>query len=190
MQQIDPALLAKAKAGDEAATAAVIARMMPLIRKGAAACKTPGLDFEDAVQEGLIGLFQALRHYDQAAYRDIPFAGYAASCIANAQRDAYRTASRKKHAPLNNSVPLPGDADLPLAAVHSAADPESITIAGEQYAELLLRMQSDLSDRERRALLCSLAGCSAAETARRLGCAQKAAENALARARRKLKTIL
>ena len=76
MQKIDADLLARAQQGDEAALAALIARMMPAIRKGAASCLAPGLDFEDAVQEGLIGLFQAVRGYraDQGA----PFAAYAA----------------------------------------------------------------------------------------------------------------
>ena len=63
MQKIDADLLARAQQGDEAALAALIARMMPAIRKGAASCLAPGLDFEDAVQEGLIGLFQAVRGY-------------------------------------------------------------------------------------------------------------------------------
>ena len=66
MQKIDDALLVRAQQGDETALAALIARMMPAIRKGAAAFHAPGLDFEDAVQEGLIdelgGLSDALEY--------------------------------------------------------------------------------------------------------------------------------
>ena len=105
MQKIDDALLVRAQQGDETALAALIARMMPAIRKGAAAFHAPGLDFEDAVQEGLIGLFQAVRGYQPAS--GTPFAAYAAACIRHAQQDAQRAALRKKHAPLNFSVPLP-----------------------------------------------------------------------------------
>ena len=55
---IEAELPARAQQGDENALAALIARMMPAIRKGAADCTAPGLDFDDAVQEGLIGLFR------------------------------------------------------------------------------------------------------------------------------------
>ena len=94
MQPISDELLHKAAQGDETALAALIARMMPAIRKGAWSAQAPGLDFEDAVQEGLIGLFGAVRGYDPS--RGVPFAAYAANCIANAQRDAHRAATRKK----------------------------------------------------------------------------------------------
>ena len=82
MQKITDDLLALAQDGDETAVAALIARMMPSIRKGAAAATAPGLDFEDAVQEGLIGLFEAVRRYDAAA--GTSFASFAAACITHA----------------------------------------------------------------------------------------------------------
>ena len=62
-QQMDDELLQQAQAGEESAIAALITAMMPAIRKGAAAVAAPGLDFDDAVQEGLIGLFHAVRSY-------------------------------------------------------------------------------------------------------------------------------
>ena len=67
MPLLDQDLPARAQQGDENALAALIARMMPAIRKGAAECTAPGLDFDDAVQEGLIGLFHAVRGFDPAA---------------------------------------------------------------------------------------------------------------------------
>ena len=90
MQKITNDLLALAQNGDETAVAALIARMMPAIRKGAAAATAPGLDFEDAVQEGLIGLFEAMHRYDTAA--GMAFASFAAACITHAQQDARRAA--------------------------------------------------------------------------------------------------
>ena len=107
---IEAELPARAQQGDENALAALIARMMPAIRKGAADCTAPGLDFDDAVQEGLIGLFRAVREYDPAV--GPTFAAFAAASIRHAQQDARRAALRKKHAPLNFSVPLP---DAPYA---------------------------------------------------------------------------
>lgn len=127
MQKITNDLLALAQNGDETAVAALIARMMPAIRKGAAAATAPGLDFEDAVQEGLIGLFEAMHRYDTAA--GMAFASFAAACITHAQQDARRAALRKKHAPLNFSVPLPDAKELP----QPGPDPEEQAIASEQY---------------------------------------------------------
>ncbi|MDD4849543.1 MAG: sigma factor-like helix-turn-helix DNA-binding protein, partial [Gemmiger sp.] len=80
-----------------------------------------------------------------------------------------------------------GQHGTPPAGARTAPDPEAIAIAGEEYAAILLRMETELSTRERRALLLSVAGNTTAEIAACLGCAPKAAENALARARRKLK---
>lgn len=177
MQKLDQALFTLAKQGDESALAAVIAHMMPAIRRGACACQAPGLDFEDAVQEGLIGLFKAVRGYDPA--RGATFAGYAAACIHRAQRDARRRALRKKHAPLNFSVPLPEDSALP--------GPEEQAIAGEELAAARRRMRTLLSPLERQALLASLAGASVQATAQALGRTPKTVQNALARARRKLR---
>ena len=128
-QQMDGELLQQAQAGEESAIAALITAMMPAIRKGAAAVAAPGLDFDDAVQEGLIGLFHAVRSY--RADKKVPFTAYAAACIANAQQDARRSATRKKHAPLNNSVPLPENSAAP--------GPEELAIANERCAAVLER---------------------------------------------------
>ena len=99
MQPIQEELLRGAQAGQEAAIAALIARLMPVIRKGARDNRAPGLEFEDAVQEGLIGLFGAVRSYQAEKG---PFVPYAVACIAHAQQDARRAATRQKHAPLND----------------------------------------------------------------------------------------
>lgn len=177
MQQISEEMLQRAANGDEAALAALIARMMPVIRKGAWSTQAPGLDFDDAVQEGLIGLFGAVRGYDPS--RGVPFVSYAANCIANAQRDAYRAATRKKHAPLNDSVPLPED--------EAAPGPEELAIASENRTDVLAQIDTLLSPLERAALLASLDGLSPAEAAKALERTPRAVENALARARRKLR---
>lgn len=177
MQPISDELLQRAAKGDEAALAALIARMMPVIRKGAWSAQAPGLDFDDAVQEGLIGLFGAVRGYDPS--RGVPFAAFAANCITNAQRDAHRAATRKKHAPLNDSVPLPED--------EAAPGPEELAIASEDRTDVMTQIDTLLSPLERTALLASLDGLTPAEAAGMLERTPRAVENALARARRKLR---
>ena len=147
MPLLDQDLPARAQQGDENALAALIARMMPAIRKGAAECTAPGLDFDDAVQEGLIGLFHAVRGFDPAAGQT--FTAYAAACIRHAQQDARRAALRKKHAPLNYSVPLPAAEE----STDTRPGPEELAIFGEQYADTLRRMQTELSALERTVLM-------------------------------------
>ena len=167
-----------ARAGDEPALAALITWQMPAIRALAARAVCPGLAFDDAVQEGLIGLFHAVRSY--RADKKVPFTAYAAACIANAQQDARRSATRKKHAPLNNSVPLPENSAAP--------GPEELAIANERCAAVLERINTQLSPLERGSLLASLEGHTAAQTAQLLHCTPKAVENALMRARKKLRS--
>lgn len=147
MPLLDQDLPARAQQGDENALAALIARMMPAIRKGAAECTAPGLDFDDAVQEGLIGLFHAVCGFDPAAGQT--FTAYAAACIRHAQQDARRAALRKKHAPLNYSVPLPAAEE----STDTRPGPEELAIFGEQYADALRRMQTELSSLERTVLM-------------------------------------
>ena len=80
MKQWDPTWPQAAHDGSDAAVAALVAHFMPLVRRGARGCICPGLDFEDAVQEGLIGLFSAVRSYRPAA--GVPFAAFAAARFA------------------------------------------------------------------------------------------------------------
>ena len=181
MHTVDKDLPVRAQQGDENALAALIARMMPAIRRGAAECTAPGLEFDDAVQEGLIGLFHAVRGFDPAMGQT--FTAYAAACIRHAQQDARRAALRKKHAPLNYSVPLPDAEELPLPG----PDPEEQAIASEQYAATMERMQTKLSPLERSILLATLNGQTAAQIAQQKQLAPKAVANALALARRKLR---
>ena len=85
--------LQRAQNGDEAALAALVATYMPLIRRVARAAASPGFDFDDAVQEGYIALFQAVRTYKED--RKASFATYATVCVRNAIVAARRAAGRR-----------------------------------------------------------------------------------------------
>ena len=177
MKQWDPTWPQAARSGDDAAVAALIAHFMPVVRRGARGCVCPGLDFEDAVQEGLIGLFRAVKSYEPA--QTAGFEAYARACILNAQRTARRTAGRKKNSPLNMSVPLNEEAEAP--------GPEQLMMEREAYSDTLGRLNTELSSLERRVLRLHLEGCRVGAIAKKLHIAPKAAENALGRARRKIK---
>lgn len=174
---VSPAQLQAARRGSEADIAAIIARFMPAIQRYARRAAGPGLDFDDAVQEGIIGLFFAIQNYSEV--RRASFSTYALVCIQNAISTAKKTASRKKHAPLNYSVPLPDEQSVP--------GPEEQAIASEQVSQTLERARTLLSPLEKSVLLYYLNGLSHSEIALKTGKSIKAVENALARLRRKLR---
>lgn len=171
MQQIQAA-----SSGDETALAAVIAQEMPVIRAAAARAQCRALDFDDAVQEGLIGLFSAINTYDDAQAQ---FVTYAASCINNAVITAQRAALRKKHAPLNNSVPL--------CEEHPAFGPEQQAEDAELLYGTLHSIRTRLSKYEQDVLRLHLQEYSYRQIAEALGKEVKSVDNAMQRIRAKLK---
>lgn len=166
-----------ARAGNEPALASIIARRMDFIRRTASRASVPGLDVEDAVQEGLIGLFHAIENYRPSS--NASFATYSSICIRNAIATARRAAGRKKHAPLNQSIPLSENESIP--------GPEDQAILNEQISITLNRIRTNLSPKEKAVLRFALAGYPMKEIAKKLGLTQKSVENALLRARRKLR---
>ncbi len=166
-----------AKAGDEAALAAVIMRQMPLIRRMARRAVGPGLDFDDAVQEGLIGLLRAVARYSDAS--SASFKTYAAVCIRNSIASASKAAARKKHSPLNFSVPL--------TDTHASPGPEEQAIVSEEILLALEKARRCLSEYEKTIFGLILQGYTVEEISTKLGRGQKSVENALQRARQKLR---
>lgn len=167
----------QARHGDEQALAAVLRRQMPQIRSLAAKAVGPGLDYDDAVQEGLIGLLSALRTFD--GEKGAAFSTYANTCVQNAIASAVRGAQRKKHAPLNTSVPY--------TEQESAPGPEELLMQSERYHQTMQSIDTRLSAMEKQVLGLFLDGCSYGVIAKRLEISEKAVDNALQRVRLKLK---
>ena len=178
MARFSPEQIAAARAGDETALAGAIAHMTPAIRRGASVCTGPGLEFEDAVQEGIIALLRAIQTYDPSR---AAFEPYAAACIRHAQFSARRAAQRKKHEPLLNSLPLESRTEETIPG------PEELAIQSEEYDAWMRRMDTQLSPFEREVLRLFLDGLGCLQIASALGRPPKAVENALTRARRKLR---
>lgn len=169
--------LVSARAGSEPELASIIARFMPNIRRFARKYSGPGLDFEDAVQEGIIGLFSAIQKFSFT--EDTPFTPYASACIHNAIITAKRNSLRKKHALLNNSVQIPPEQSVP--------GPEEAADVKEQLFTIWEKVGTILSPLERRVLSLHLKGLSYEEIGKLIGKSGKAADNALGRLRRKLR---
>lgn len=177
--QTDEELALQAGLGEDTAFSVLVGRLLPNIRRMAAGYSLPGLDQEDLVQEGLVGLMGAVRHYrtDRGA-----FLPYAMQCARNAMISAARTALDGSNSPLRDYSPLENE----TASVGSP-HPQELLESAEFSAELRQWIESELTDLERRSLRLFLAGHTYTEIATLLSSHSKAVDNALQRVRRKLR---
>ena len=171
------AQIEQVKQGDEQALAAIIAKQMPMIRALAARAVCPGLDFDDAVQEGIIALFSAIESFDDT--KGASFQTYANVCVQNAVNSAAKAVGRNKHAPLNTFVPLD--------ETEAVQGPEELLLQSERYQLTVQNITQRLSELERQVLRLFLENQSYAAIAKRLSITEKAVGNALQRVRAKLK---
>ena len=155
-----------------------------------------GADREDLIQEGMIGLFKAIRDYDVG--RDASFATFAELCISRQMYSAVEACGRKKHMPLNTYISLYDSDDegeesasaLGELAAPEKDDPEKRFFDRVNERELEEMIERELSPFERQVMELTIIGMSCAEAARILNRSEKSAENALQRARGKLKRLV
>lgn len=151
-----------------------------------------GADREDIIQEGMIGLYKAIRDYDTEKYTN--FKAFAEMCITRQIITAIKTATRRKHMPLNSYVSLSHpvfdeESDktlLDTITEHSCLDPEEIIINKENYNSIGKRITKLLSPKEMEILTVYLQGKSYQEISEQLGISHKSIDNALQRVKRKL----
>src|SRR5690625_549984 len=125
-----------------------------------------GADREDIIQEGMIGLYKAIRDFD--ADKLASFKGFAELCITRQIITAIKTATRQKHIPLNSYVSLNKpiyDEDsertlLDVIAGSRAFDPQELLVHREKYGYMQLKLSELLSDLEKRVLHLYIDGCS------------------------------
>lgn len=151
-----------------------------------------GADREDIIQEGMIGLYKAIRDYDTEKYTN--FRAFAEMCITRQIITAIKTATRRKHMPLNSYVSLSHpvfdeESDktlLDTITEHSCLDPEEIIINKEDYTSIGKKINELLSPKEMEILSIYLQGKSYQEISDELGISHKSIDNALQRVKRKL----
>ena len=189
----DAYLVARAKGGDGPAYDQIVRRYSGFVRLKASSYFLLGGDGDDLVQEGLLGLYKAVR--DFRSDRESSFRNFAELCITRQMITAVKTASRNKHAPLNQYVsfahtPAAGsDLESSLEEVlpgPMADDPSSRVIATEELASLVDCLTSVLSELESEVLTLYLDGRSYEEVGERLDCDTKTVDNALQRVKRKV----
>ena len=194
MTDEDIALLARD--GDEAALELLMMKYKNFVRSKARSYFLIGADHEDIVQEGMIGLFKAIRDFKPDKLTS--FRAFAELCVTRQIITALKTATRQKHIPLNSYVSLnrpiyDEESDRTLMDVLSEvqmAGPEELLISQEDYSSVENRISEVLSDLEMEVLNSYLEGKSYQEIAQDLGRHVKSIDNALQRVKRKLEKSL
>lgn len=186
----DAELVRRAASGDEAAEENLILRYRRTVR----ACIRPyflsGGDSEDLMQEGLIGLLSAIRTFQPEG--GASFRTYAETCIRHRVISAARSASRRKHSPLNDGVSLEeilSDENQRVSLFPVSRfdrSPEDQVLAREREGDVISKYSRYLSAFETEILRHYLDGCAYEEIAERCGRSCKSVDNAVQRIRKKL----
>jgi RNA polymerase sporulation-specific sigma factor len=193
VQVDDGYLIALAKQGDATAYDRIVRRYYGFVRLKASSYFLAGGDSDDLIQEGLVGLYKAVRDY--RTDRESSFRNFAELCITRQIITAVKTATRNKHTPLNQYVSFSStpasamegeptlDEVIPGPSVH---DPVNQVISSEEIRSLVSCLSSALSELESRVLSLYLDGLSYEDIGARIGCDTKTVDNALQRVKRKV----
>ena len=192
----DEVVVAYAREGDTMALEYLIHKYKNFVRAKARSYFLIGADREDIIQEGMIGLYKAIR--DFRADKLASFRAFAELCITRQIITAIKTATRQKHIPLNSYVSLnkplyDDESDRTLEDILSGnkvSDPEELVISREEFLDIESKMSEFLSDLEWSVLMLYLEGKSYQEIAEQLSRHVKSIDNALQRVKRKLERYL
>jgi RNA polymerase sporulation-specific sigma factor len=187
-------LVIRARNGDNSALDGLIKRYTGFVRLKASSYFLAGGDSEDLIQEGLIGLYKAVR--DFRSDKETSFRSFAELCVTRQIITAIKTATRYKHAPLNTYISFShtpagqeSDGDCTLGDAlpgPSVDDPSVCVISTEELQSLVFSLGTGLSHLEAEALRLYLDGLSYEAMADELGCDTKTIDNALQRVKRKI----
>jgi len=190
----DLQLALKARNGDGVAMDQLIRRYTGFVRLKASSYFLAGGDSEDLIQEGLIGLYKAVRDY--RTDKETSFRSFAELCVTRQIITAIKTATRFKHAPLNTYVSFShtpagqesdGDCTLGDALPGPAVNEPSVCVISTQELQSLVGcLGTSLSTLESESLRLYLEGSSYEQMAEELGCDTKTIDNALQRVKRKI----
>jgi RNA polymerase sporulation-specific sigma factor len=195
----DDELILRLRDGEAAITDYIMDKYKNLVRNKAKSMYILGADREDLIQEGMIGLFKAVRDYDTG--RDASFFTFADLCISRQMYTAVQSAGRQKHTPLNTYISLyadnaesageGGEWEL-LNAISSQLEksPEELLIDKENVEILEKIIEKELSGFEKQVLDLYLTGMRYSQIAKVLGRDGKSTDNALQRIKAKLKKAI
>jgi RNA polymerase sporulation-specific sigma factor len=179
----DETLVAQMKQGSEESFDVLLSRYDSLINKKARLFSGASVDSDDLIQECKLALFCAADSFNESL--SVQFKTYASHCMENRLISAVRSANRRKHRVLTDSVSFEG-----LDAAAEDGNPEATMFSRLEADSILRKVDSVLSGNERRIFMLYLSGYSYSEVAAMLVIPEKSVDNALQRARRKLRSAL
>ena len=189
-------LVKKAQQGSQQAMLLIIDGYRPLVSERARLYYLAGAEYDDLFQEGMIGLYKAVRDY--RADRDASFSTFARMCIARQVLSAVKSSLRKKHVPLNSYVSFStlienddsGDFFSNVVGYGLMIDPERLFISKENHALFEEMIDRTLSELEREVLVRYIQGKTYKDISFELGRTQKTVDNAMQRIKRKLELFV
>lgn len=186
----DEQLIERLRNGETRIMEYILDKYKPLVRKKANAMYLIGGETDDLIQEGMIGLFKAIRDYD--AGREASFFHFAELCISRQLYNAVEASNRKKHAPLNSYVSFyagseeEGQSLLDSLSSGEIGNPEDMIISQENAEQFWKQLRERLSGMEQQVLDEYLSGLNYKQIAQRMGKSPKAIDNALQRIKGKI----
>lgn len=188
----DEQLIERLRAGEKEIMDYILEKYKPLVRKKTNALYLIGGENEDLIQEGMIGLFKAVRDYNDK--KECSFASFAQLCISRQLYSALEASNRKKHRPLNTYISLSaedkeGQSILEESFSHNTSSPEEWILEQEKLEELQMRMKERLSEMEQQVLELYLEGNNYIQIAEILEKSPKSMDNALQRIRQKIRQL-
>lgn len=187
--QTDEELIARLRQGEEEIMDYLMDKYKNLVRSKAKELFLIGGDRDDLIQEGMIGLFKAVRDFQPD--RDSSFYHFAQLCIARQMYTAVEASNRKKHAPLNSYVSLYGDDSDGMQMIEmlgsvDESNPENLMISQESLKDFQHKVRMTLSAMEQEVLDYCLQGLQYTQIAEIMGREPKAVDNAIQRIKKKL----
>lgn len=196
-KKTDEELIMDFRGGDTAIMDYLLEKYKPMVKKKAKAMYLLGGDSDDLIQEGMIGLFKAVRDYDSA--QEASFGTFAQICVTRQLYSAIRASRRKKHLPLNSYISLYDNEEISeekeseliqIQNIASTNNPEDLVIHKESEDSFMNELEGNLSELERKVLYLRLLGTDYRTIAKLLGKSPKAVDNALQRIKTKAEELL
>lgn len=189
--------LISAKRGDKQAIEYIMKKYKGLVRLKSRSYFIVGAEAQDVVQEGMIGLYRAIRDYDTMK-RSASFRSFAEMCIKRQIITAIRTSRRQKHMPLNSYVSISSCSSeievekrpFDILADRMSENPERILVSREELVRIQKKIDRILSNLEKEVLYLYMDGKSYEEIANELGKTFKSVDNTLQRIKRKVRLYI
>lgn len=192
--EYDRCLVIQAQQGDRSAAEVLVGGYFGFVCNRVKAYYFAGADYDDVVQEGLIGLYNAIMNYNSE--RNVSFRTFASVCISRRIISAVRQYSRRKHEPLNSYISLNTENDEDVEVLMSQGcsecflNPEYILINNENLVGMKYKINNTLSRFEYKVFLCYCDGMTYSQISKIVNRDVKSVDNAVQRIRKKLSAVL